>query len=90
MSEKVRIEDISPHLMKVLFQHDHPKDYPKYYPVNMFNGDACKKMFSPQDRRKVTTNYLLLFVARLLDKYGIEMDKDTPLMKQFRKKEVLK
>lgn len=90
MSEKVKVEDIAPHFMGVLFKHDHPRDNAVYYPTNVFNGEQCKKMFPPQDRRKVTTNYLLLFVARLFKKYGIEIDMDTPLMAQFEKKGVLK
>lgn len=90
MTEKVRVEDIAPHIMGVLFRHDHPSIQDRYYPTNIFTGDRCKKMFPPKDRRKVTTNYVLLFVARLLNKYGVEIDKETPLMTQFEKQGVFK
>lgn len=86
MTEKIRIEDIQPHILGCLFKHDTPGQYPIYHR----NGGKSAKLYDKAQRRKITLTWIFLYIARLLHKHGVEIDLDTPMMKEFLEKGVLK
>lgn len=92
MTEPVKLEDIVPHIMGTLFKHDNPSQYPQYHRTRIRGptDKPCIKLYNSKDRRKVTTQTVLLFVARLLGKYGVEVDTSTKMVQSWIDQGVLK